>query len=120
LVRPCAAAVAPARRWPGACAEAAGVAAAGIPSPRRVPGEIRRGRRRRGAPPPRPPQAPRAPAADGGTLRPTSRAWAEDRERRRRPPPTPAPHRVCTGELLARIEGVRGAGGGGPRGPGPP
>src|SRR5439155_24421350 len=38
-----------------------------------------------GVPPARPPQAPRAPAASGGTLRPTGRAWTEDRERRRHP-----------------------------------
>jgi len=40
--------VATSPRWPQACAEAAGVAAEGIPSPRRVQGEIRCAGRRRG------------------------------------------------------------------------
>src|SRR5207244_1276494 len=41
-----------------------------------------RGRRDR-----RPPQLPRAPAANGGTRRPTERAWSEDREPGAAPPP---------------------------------
>ena len=73
---------------PRARAEAAGVAAEGIPSPRRVRGRIRCGRGAAGgAATGEPPQLPRAPAAHGGTCRPTARAWSEDREPGAAPPP---------------------------------
>ena len=78
------------RRPPGgprARAEAAGVAAEASPPRAGSEGSFaaaggRRGRRDR-----RPPQLPRAPAANGGTRRPTERAWSEDREPGAAPPP---------------------------------
>src|SRR5438876_2309188 len=80
--------VATSPRRPRARAEAAGVAAEGIPSPRRVPGQIRCGRRAAGgAATGEPPQLPRAPAAHGGTCRPTARAGSEGREPGAAPPP---------------------------------